>query len=445
MKRRIINYINSKKEVEKKVEKFLDVDVNINVDNVNEDNETYNENYKSIKNNTELYNEIEKAYDTSLETINKVAQTIDIQNKAESDTSADSGNTTDITIGDGNDGIDLDINQQAELNATISLAFVASAVAELQVSNTQKAIVSDMLGLTEDNISNTDQTQDGDNTGDATADVDVDTDIEHYSANTSSYSIHTLHKLIPTSIRKHIYKGTNIPNSNSKRCKTITPKQLLRKMVYMTHNNKLKEHFFDITPTVTDTNTNVTNKVSNIIEDLQENDTKETNIQKYISTLTDKVTNINEYSTNLENSLNQAVTLAQSNTFNLKIGDNNKDINIKINQINKMKTEVKASYESFMQTVSQTINNTDNEYSDDTQGSQTNTDNTDTSQTGGNSGSSSGSSTSIFKVIRSNIVNIIIVLVILSLVIGLIKWFISNKSATNNTTHNYEMPDYDNI
>ena len=55
-----------------------------------------------------------------------------------------------------------------------------------------------------------------------------------------------------------------------------------------------------------------------------------------------------------------------------------------------MKTEVKASYESFMQTVSQTINNTDNEYSDDTQGSQTNTDNTDTSQTGGNSGSSDG-------------------------------------------------------
>ena len=173
MTRRITNYINSKKEVEK----FLDVDVNINVNNVNEDNETYNENYKSIKNNTELYNEIEKAYDTSLETINKVAQTIDIQNKAESDTSADSGNTTDITIGDGNDGIDLDINQQAELNATISLAFVASAVAELQVSNTQKAIVSDMLGLTEDNISNTDQTQDGDNTGDATTDVDIDTDI----------------------------------------------------------------------------------------------------------------------------------------------------------------------------------------------------------------------------------------------------------------------------
>lgn len=112
-------------------------------------NDTQIENIEQIK-NTQIYDMVNSAFNSSTDVLNEVSSAIDQANEMMAKASGNQSNVIDFTNIEGSKGVMISLDQKNKAKQDVALVAAVQAISDLKVDNTQKAIICDMLGLTND-------------------------------------------------------------------------------------------------------------------------------------------------------------------------------------------------------------------------------------------------------------------------------------------------------
>lgn len=334
------------------VDANIGVNTTINTTNVN--------NNTSIKNfsESEVYNKVENAYNSAVEVVNEVRKTVnqvnDIANKAQTKQTNKVG---PVKIS-GSKGVKLKVEQKNKALQQVSLVATVKAISNLQGDNVTKAIVADMVGLTQ----KADSGQDAKNSAATTNGV----------ANTTSNE--RKQELFVNSIlsggRGHV---TFEPFRTSYRKEGFN---LLKESIYKECSMFGANINVDINTTINDTN------ITNNTEQLTSQKTKAENIQKYVTNISEKNKNLQEMVENLTNNLNAASEVDQSNILESLEIEDSEDVDVEFTQANELTQTLTTEFSNFVESASKTMNtneiSTDKTLTTDQGSSQTQTAATET-------------------------------------------------------------------
>ena len=322
-------------------------DGNVNVDTTKNNTNVTQISTQKILNNSELYNEISTSYEKAFEVINKVRNEINKANEAMAKASTDqTNNGGGIKITGVHDST-ISLSQKNKAEQNVSLIASVRAINDLDATNKQKAIIADMVGLTQsannDQAATSSLAQDGGATNDTTNKTE---------------------QFLPIFSNQYLEKfGLGKVFSKKYRMKK-EGFSLLKKYVFKETAMFGTNFDVDVSTTINDTNMYQSN------EQWNETNTKNTNIQQYASSLTEKTENIDENVQNLQNNMAAAAEASQTNDFGgVEIGDSS-GLVFSYEQSNELIQNVTMEYTDFMETVKKAINEGDVSSTTDTTGDQ---------------------------------------------------------------------------
>lgn len=294
-------------------------------------NDTQLTDKKKIENN-DILKKVSVAYDTANEIRNKINQQMDQVNNAAAKAKTTQTNTAVGMSIVGNKGGNIKINQINEAVQKVKLAATVKAIQQLDASNSQKAIIADMLNLTQkmtqDNQkkSTTDQSTKGtvDNSQSAKTDKFV---------NSITYGGHGMIQIEPFDIYESYYlKETGVAFNLGSDA-----------------NNSTHE------------NINVNKNTTKVDKDHQETNTKNQDIQNYMNTMKNKAENLQEFKQNLQNNIQAASEAEQSNVIkDFKIADN-EDLKFEFTQLNKFSQDIVTEFSNFVETAAKVTTSNETE------------------------------------------------------------------------------------
>lgn len=283
---------------------------------------------KFIQNETELYNEISTAFDSTLECLNKVSNKIEQENNIKQDVEAEQSNKMKGVKIIGVSGSKVNIDQSNKIDQNVMLSAIVQSLNEMKVSDQQKAIISDMLNLTQK--SSADQS--------AKAATGMSTDAQTKSITEKKQ----------TFINSVVSGGRGLISFET------------------FSDNRYIEHFPCVVNCINGSNS--TTEVTDIknfhneanLTDIKKN--KQTDIQNYMTTLKNKNENISEFSNNLRNNLAQGIKAKQTNELeDLQIGNITDGAEVNLSQENEMVQKIVTSFETFVQNAAAVLNENTNE------------------------------------------------------------------------------------
>lgn len=315
------------------------VDANIGVNTtINKTNVSNNTSVKNFS-ESEVYNKVENAYNSAVEVVNEVRKTVnqvnDIANKAQTKQQNKVG---PVKIS-GSKGVKLKVEQKNKALQQVSLVATVKAISNLQGDNVTKAIVADMVGLTQ----KADSGQDAKNSAATTNGVANTTSNERkqelfVNSILSGGKGHVTFEPYRTSYRK---EGFN----------------LLKDSVYKECALFGANINVDVNTTINDTN------ITNNTEQLTSQKTKAENIQKYVTNISEKNKNLQEMVENLTNNLNAASEVDQSNILESLEIEDSEDVDVEFTQANELTQTLTTEFSNFVESASKTTNS--NEISTD--------------------------------------------------------------------------------
>ena len=366
-----------------------------------------------IMNNSELYNEIKTSYEKAFEVVNKVRNEINMANEAMAKAETTQSNKVGKIDLSNMTNSNISISQKNKAEQNVSLIASVQALTDLEATNTQKAIIADMVGLTQ----SADNKQTADNTG--TQDSSAVNDTLNKTDQKASFTFlpsFTNQYLEKFGLRKTFSSGYKMKKEGF----NLLKKYVFRETALFGANINI-----DVSNTVND------NKMYQSVENWNETNTKNTNIQEYASSLTEKTENVDENIQNLQNNMAAAAEASQSNELEELIGDGASGINYNLEQSNELSQAVTQEYGNFMETVKKTMNDssldststsdigqttTNDQTSKNTSDQTAKVDNKTTNESSQSAGSAS-------------IIMIIVIVIVLVVVVGMFAKGFSSKEA----------------
>lgn len=309
--------------------------VNTNVTNTNNvSNQTQIDNQTTIQ-ESEIYNEISNAYDSSIEVISKVRNEINAANDAIAKANSVQTNTAGGIKLSGLKNSKISLSQANKGLLNVSLVASVKAINDLQVNDKQKAIVADMVGLTQSAGNQQD------------------------SKNDSKKDASTLQDTQNTNKQEGFATSVVSGRRNTIRFNTVADFPV-REGFNLLHEALFKEGaLFGA-----NVNTNV-NNVSNESNSWQETNnltmekTKESQIQNYMTTIKEKQENLQEFAKNLKNNIEAAGNLAQSNDFGgIEITDS-EGLEFDFKQSNDVAITLTNEFSDFIQDAAKVLKETE--------------------------------------------------------------------------------------
>ena len=311
----------------------LDAAVNTTVNSTTNLTDIKQHNANTILNNSEIRNEIETSYEKAFEVISKVKTEVNKVNEVTAKAEATQSNKIKGLDLSGMKDSTVKIKQMNKAEQNVALVAAVQAINDLSATNRQKAIISDMLGLT----------QEGEASQESAASATTGATVTNDTTNKTKQE-----GFLPRFSQPYLERYGLKPMKYS----------LLRRCVF-------RESFGDVTFNTTVNDTLNDTKITQSSENWNESNTKNENIQSYASTLTEKSENVDEYVQNLKNNMAAAASASQSNEMEDIRAVGASGVTVDLEQTNEMAQDISAEFSDFMESVKKTLNESENSVTTD--------------------------------------------------------------------------------
>jgi hypothetical protein len=309
----------------KKTEHFLKegalaggVDVNTQVSNTtnySSSNES-NTNVQKILNSQDLMKSISSAYDKTVEVLNKTSKEVEKEAKAVNESLTKQSNVINLK-GANLKGTKMTLEQSNKLTKTVALSASLQFINEIDADQKTKAIVADMLGVTQgtEAIQNTIQ-----NAAQEAANMQASKQESTQDAKTSF------------SFRENFLSG------------------------------RLKERVciigcVNVNTQVTNQDNTQVSELHNYSDNLTDNSIKSQEIQNYVSTLTDKTQNVTETKEKISQTIQNVADTVQENLIDME-GVNAEDVELSFKQVNELEETITNGFSDYMEEVTKVVSDT---------------------------------------------------------------------------------------
>jgi hypothetical protein len=306
---------------------FLDphISTNVSVNNTRTESVVDNKSINKVLNSQDIFNSVNSAYDKTIDVLNKVSH--EVNKSSEALAKAKTVQSNVINLKDAVlRGSKLTVTQTNKALITVALTATLQYINEMTTDNKTKAIVADMLGVTQ------------------SADV------------------------IQKTVQAAAQEAATIQEGKQE-------------------TEQSQENFGDlaVTTDVSVQNINQISKLSNYTDNLQDNSIRDTSIQNYMTTLNEKMRNEQEFVDNIKNTIQAVSDENQSNVLDME-GLDAEDTVLEFNQINELTSDVTHGFQELMDEVKTVVGSTETDISGEVRADQTSTARQDseqkTSQTG---------------------------------------------------------------
>lgn len=296
--------------------------------------------------NTEINNVIQSSYDKCFEVINSVKQAINQNIDVSQMVKVKQSNkVTGISLGDGsNNRVDLNMENIAEIRMAMVIGI--QTIMQMDATNKEKAVISDMLGVS----------QKADVSNSATNSASATADITNKTNNETSQDTFTVQ--LPRYTQMYLERyGLNKKYRKAEHFNFMD-------------NIILKECFLDFSLQITDNDTINNNNVTQSLENWTEQNTKQNNIQQYVNTLKSKSENISENVQNMTNNIKAATDVDQTNEIDgLDFGSGTGNV-LNLKMANKSITNVTTEFKNYLTQCQKIMNENEKDIKSDVKSDQ---------------------------------------------------------------------------
>jgi hypothetical protein len=286
-----------------------------------------NTNIQKVLNNQELMKSINSAYDKTVEVLNKTSQEVEKEAKAVNKSTTKQTNILSLKNAVIKDSA-INLTQSNKLVKTVALSASLQFINEVEADNKTKAIVADMLGVSQGTEAVQNAIQ---NAAQLAANVQ-----ESKQETTQDTTAHFTY-------REKFF------NKNARKKDTfIAPGYLKESCLFGCAS---------VATTVSNQGDTQLSNLHNYTDNLQDNSIRSQEIQNYVSTLSDKTQNINEYKSKISQTIENAADSIQENIADLE-GANFENVELTATQTNDLVETITNGFDDFMTEVKQTVGDT---------------------------------------------------------------------------------------
>jgi hypothetical protein len=299
------------------MDKFLaETNVNTNVSNTKNysSSDESNTNVQKILNSQDLMKSISSAYDKTVEVLNKTSKEVEKEAKAANKSMTKQSNIVNLK-GANLKGTTISVDQSNKLTKTVALSASLSFINEIDADQKTKAIVADMLGVTQGS------------------------------------------EAVQSAIQNAAQEAANLQESKQTSSQEAKAGFSFRELFLV---GPLKERAL----VDTNVNTNVSNEsntqianLHNYSDNLQDNSIRSQEIQNYVSTLTDKTQNVNDIKEKISQTIENIADTVQENIADME-GLIAEDVELPIKQVNELEETITNGFEDYMNEVTKVVNDT---------------------------------------------------------------------------------------
>jgi hypothetical protein len=291
-----------------------EMDVNVSNQKSRQESNTENNAYNKIINSQDIMNSIDSSYDTTIEVLNKVSQTVNKTAEAISSIQASQVNYINLKYAH-LEGTTLTATQTNSALITVTLTATLKFISELDADNKTKAVVADMLGVSQSTDAVQQVIQDIAQVAQSAQDAKEDAEQSRESMCGFGLLCNSL--------------AVNVSNQDIEQI------------------------------------TNLTNTVDN----LEDNSIRNQSIQNYVTTLRQKVEKENTFVDNIKQTIQAIAEQNQNNTLDVE-GLSAKDTVIKFNQSNELTSEIVHGFQELMEDVKEVVGEVETDITQKIEGGQ---------------------------------------------------------------------------
>jgi hypothetical protein len=310
--KRLFRNLPIRKESFLKESLFGDVKVSteVSVNNTRQESNESNTVINKIINSQDILNSVNSAYDKSIEVLNKISHEVNKSSEAISSAKTVQSNVINLS-GAKLTGIKISVSQTNKALINVALTATLQSINEMSTDNKTKAIVADMLGVTQGS------------------------------------------EAMQTAIQSAAQTAETLQQS----------KQETEQTEETFAHRFLKERLcfigcVGVSTSVSVQNINQINNLSNYSDNLQDNSIRNQSIQNYATSLSEKMNNEQEYVDNIKQTIQAVSDEAQNNVLDMS-GLEADDVVLEFNQVNELTSDVVNGFEELIKDVKSVATSTD--------------------------------------------------------------------------------------